>query len=112
MKKAPLRLAALSVLLAFPAGVFAQSAAQKDGGKKKADAPASMKFATDEAPKPIGRHSQAVIEGGFLFASGQIPLDPKTADLVGGTIDRSTVIVAALPKGAPMEIDLIARTRR
>lgn len=39
---------------------------------------------TLDAPKPIGPYSQGVIAGGFLFASGQIPLDPKTGELVGG----------------------------
>jgi 2-iminobutanoate/2-iminopropanoate deaminase len=121
--------------------------------------------ATDGAPKAIGPYSQAVVEGGFLFASGQIPLDPLTAELVPGGLEasveqildnleavlraegltlssvvkttvylvrgddfaamnavyarrfgdhrpaRSTVIVAALPKGAPVEIDVIAKAR-
>src|SRR6266508_4308461 len=103
---------------------------------------------------------------GFRFAAGQIPLDPKTGELVTGGIEqsaervfdnleavlkaagltfsdvvkttvfltkaedlaalngvygkrmgehkpaRSTVIVAALPRNAPMEIDLVARARR
>ncbi len=126
-----------------------------------------MKFlATDGAPKAIGPYSQAVTEGGFLFCSGQIPLDPGTGDLVAGGIEpaterildnleavlksaglsfadvvkttvflvraedfpamnaiyarrfgdhrpaRSTVIVAALPKGAMVEIELIARSAR
>ena len=125
-----------------------------------------MKFlATDGAPKAIGPYSQGVVEGGFLFCSGQIPLDPGTGELVRGDIEaatqrvldnleavlksaglawtdvlkttvflvraedfpamnavyarrfgdhrpaRSTVIVAALPKGAIVEMDLIARTR-
>src|SRR5512141_1675125 len=125
-----------------------------------------MKFlATNDAPKAIGPYSQAVVEGGFLFASGQIPLDPATGELVGGGIEkattrvldnieavlksagltfsdvvkttvflvkpedfpamnsiyavrfgdhrpaRSTVIVAALPKGATVEMDLIAKTK-
>ena len=39
---------------------------------------------TPDAPKPIGPYSQGVIAGGFLFASGQIALDPKTGELVGG----------------------------
>src|ERR1700687_3428006 len=124
-----------------------------------------MKFiATEGAPKAIGPYSQAVVEDGLLFASGQIPLDPATSELVGGGIEqaterifdnlesvlsaagltlanvlrttvylirpedfapmnavyarrfgdprpaRSTVIVAALPKGASVEIDLIAKT--
>ncbi|HEV2064489.1 MAG TPA: RidA family protein [Thermoanaerobaculia bacterium] len=125
-----------------------------------------MKFlATEGAPKAIGPYSQAVIEGNLLFASGQIPLDPKSGELVGGSIERSaerifdnlaavlreagltfqdvvkttvfltktedfpamnavyakrfgdhrparsTVIAAALPRGAPLEIDLIARIK-
>ncbi len=123
-----------------------------------------MKFlATEDAPKAIGPYSQGVVEGGFLFASGQIPIDPKTGELVSGGIEastarvldnmeavlrsagltfsdvvkttvflvkgddfpamnaiyarrfgdhrpaRSTVIVAALPKGAVVEIDMIAK---
>jgi 2-iminobutanoate/2-iminopropanoate deaminase len=39
------------------------------------------------APKPIGPYSQAVVARGFLFASGQIPLDPKTNRLVEGDIE-------------------------
>lgn len=122
-------------------------------------------FSTNAAPKAIGPYSQAVSEGGFLFASGQVPLDPATGRLVEGGLEtsaervfdnlegvlreaglsfrdvvkttvyliraedfaamnavyarrfgehrpaRATVIVAALPAGAPLEIDLIARTR-
>jgi 2-iminobutanoate/2-iminopropanoate deaminase len=125
-----------------------------------------MKFlATDGAPRAIGPYSQGVVEGGFLFCSGQIPLDPAAGELVRGDIEaatqrvldnleavlksaglawtdvvkttvflvraedfpamnavyarrfgdhrpaRSTVIVAALPKGAMVEMDLIARVK-
>ncbi len=35
-------------------------------------------IATTEAPKAIGPYSQAVEAGGFVFVSGQIPIDPKT----------------------------------
>jgi 2-iminobutanoate/2-iminopropanoate deaminase len=120
-------------------------------------------IATDGAPKAIGPYAQAVIEGGFLFTSGQVPLDPASGKLVEGGLEtsaervfdnleailtqaglkfgdvvkttvfltraedfaplnavyarrfgahrpaRSTVIVAALPAGAALEIDLIAR---
>jgi 2-iminobutanoate/2-iminopropanoate deaminase len=122
-------------------------------------------LATDGAPKAIGPYSQAILENGFLFASGQIPLDPVSGQLVEGGIEastervldnmeavlrsagltfkdvvkttvflvrsedfpamnavyavrfgdhrpaRSTVIVAALPKGATVEIDMIARAK-
>jgi 2-iminobutanoate/2-iminopropanoate deaminase len=115
------------------------------------------------APAAVGPYSQAVRSGGFLFTSGQIPLDPATGRLVEGSIEvqtrrvlenlravleaggasfsdvvkttiyltnladfatvngiyasffpsappaRSTVQVAALPLGAAIEIDLVAR---
>ena len=125
-----------------------------------------MKFlATDKAPKAIGPYAQGVVEGGFLFSSGQVPLDPATGKLVEGGLEasaervldnveailragglelsdvvkatvyltraedfqalnavyarrfgedqpaRSTVIVAALPAGAPLEIDVVARVK-
>jgi 2-iminobutanoate/2-iminopropanoate deaminase len=45
---------------------------------------------TDKAPAPIGPYSQAVSIGDLLFLSGQIPLDPKTGELVDGDIDAAT----------------------
>ena len=117
---------------------------------------------TDKAPKAIGPYSQALVAGNLVFTSGQIPLDPKTQQMVEGDVRaqaervmenlaavlaaagasfstvvkatifladlndfaavndvygkrfssappaRSTVQVAALPKGARVEIDLIA----
>ncbi|MEW6366063.1 MAG: RidA family protein [Acidobacteriota bacterium] len=41
---------------------------------------------TDAAPAAIGPYSQAVRAGGFVFISGQIPLDPATGQLVEGGI--------------------------
>jgi 2-iminobutanoate/2-iminopropanoate deaminase len=38
-----------------------------------------------DAPAAIGPYVQAVRAGGLLFCSGQIPLDPRTGDLVGAT---------------------------
>jgi 2-iminobutanoate/2-iminopropanoate deaminase len=43
-----------------------------------------------EAPKAIGPYSQAVRAGQFLFASGQIPLDPATGTVVEGDISAQT----------------------
>lgn len=118
---------------------------------------------TDRAPAAIGPYSQAVRVGDLVFTSGQIPLDPKTGEMVQGGIEaevrqvldnltavlaaagcawsdvvrstiyladlgdfalvnrmygervadgvlpaRSTVQVAKLPRGAAVEIDLIA----
>lgn len=42
------------------------------------------------APAPIGPYSQAIVAAGFLFASGQIPLDPKTGQVVGEDITAQT----------------------
>ena len=43
-----------------------------------------------DAPAPVGPYSQAVVAGGFVFASGQIPLDPRTGKLVSGEIEQQT----------------------
>ncbi len=159
--------AVIGVLFPLSAVVLGQAGAEKKGTAKKETAPPAMKFvATEDAPKAIGPYSQAVVEGGFLFAAGQIPIDPKTGDLVSGGIEqsaerifdnleavlkaagltfadvvkttvfltkaedfaalnavyarrmgdhklaRSTVVVAALPRNAPIEIELIARARK
>ena len=45
---------------------------------------------TDKAPKPIGPYSQAVRVGNLLFVSGQIPVDPKTGEVVKGDIRDQT----------------------
>ncbi len=45
---------------------------------------------TPEAPKAIGPYSQAVEMNGFLYISGQIPLDPATGKLVEGGIAEQT----------------------
>ncbi|HEY5974629.1 MAG TPA: RidA family protein [Geobacteraceae bacterium] len=45
---------------------------------------------TDAAPQAIGPYSQGVKAGGFIFFSGQIPLDPVTGSLVAGDIAVQT----------------------
>ena len=45
---------------------------------------------TEAAPAPIGPYSQAVAVGDLVFLSGQIPLDPKTGDLVETDIETAT----------------------
>jgi len=45
---------------------------------------------TAGAPKAIGPYSQAVRAGGFLFCSGQLPLDPSTGEMVDGGVDAQT----------------------
>jgi 2-iminobutanoate/2-iminopropanoate deaminase len=45
---------------------------------------------TGNAPAPIGPYSQAVRAGGFVFVSGQIPLDPGSGAVVEGDISAQT----------------------
>ena len=120
---------------------------------------------TDAAPAAIGPYAQATIAGGFLFTAGQIPLDPKSMEIVTGDIEpqtrqvmanlsavltqagvnwndvvkttvflldmadfprfnelysaalgdarpaRTTVQVAALPRGVSVEVELVAKVR-
>jgi len=54
---------------------------------------------TEKAPKAIGPYSQAIQAGDFLFLSGQIPLDPKTGELVKGDIRQQTQQVLENIKG-------------
>ncbi|AAL80792.1 deaminase [Pyrococcus furiosus DSM 3638] len=44
----------------------------------------------ENAPKPIGPYSQAIKAGNFLFIAGQIPIDPKTGEIVKGDIKAQT----------------------
>ncbi len=45
---------------------------------------------TDKAPRPIGPYSQAVLSGGLVFCSGQIGVDPRTAELASTGIAAQT----------------------
>jgi 2-iminobutanoate/2-iminopropanoate deaminase len=45
---------------------------------------------TDRAPKAIGPYSQAIKANGMLFASGQVPIDPATGEILEGTIGEQT----------------------
>ena len=48
---------------------------------------------TEGAPQAIGPYSQAVVAGGFVYASGQIPLDPATGQFVEGGVREQTAQV-------------------
>lgn len=48
---------------------------------------------SDNAPKPLGPYSQAVEANGFVFLAGQIPIDPKTDQVITGDIEKQTTQV-------------------
>lgn len=48
---------------------------------------------TENAPQAIGPYSQAIEANGFIFASGQIALDPSTGELNTGNIEDQTRLV-------------------
>lgn len=47
-------------------------------------------IATDEAPKPVGPYSQAVVAGDLIFLAGQIPMNPETGQLERGDVTAQT----------------------
>ena len=51
------------------------------------------KVSTDKAPAAIGPYSQAIIADKFLFASGQIPINPETGNVEATTIEEQTTQV-------------------
>jgi 2-iminobutanoate/2-iminopropanoate deaminase len=69
---------------------------------------------TAEAPQAIGPYSQAVKAGPFLFASGQIPLDPTSGQMVEGDIAAQTHRVfqnlKAVLSAAGTSLERVART--
>jgi 2-iminobutanoate/2-iminopropanoate deaminase len=47
-------------------------------------------ISTDRSPTPTASYSQATKFGALLFTAGQIPLDPRTGEVVGSTIEEQT----------------------
>ncbi|MGM0602452.1 MAG: RidA family protein [Bacillota bacterium] len=48
---------------------------------------------TEAAPAAIGPYSQGIEIEGFIFTSGQIPIDPETSEMVENNIEKQTVQV-------------------
>lgn len=70
---------------------------------------------TSQAPAAIGPYSQGMLAGEFLFASGQIPLDPQTGNLVTGSIEAETHqvlknLTAVLQAGGSSTNDVVRST--
>lgn len=72
------------------------------------------KVYTQEAPAAIGPYSQAVISGGFVYLSGQIPINPETGTLAGDTIEAQAAQVCknieAILRAAGSEISKVVKT--
>lgn len=71
-------------------------------------------ISTPDAPAAIGPYSQAIRAHGFIFVSGQIPLDPASGKLVGGDIAKQTGQVLAnlqaILKASGSALDKAVRT--
>ena len=69
---------------------------------------------TDNAPAAIGPYSQAIKAGGFVFVSGQIPIDPQTGQFVAGGIAEQTERVfknlQAVLEAAGSSLDQVVKT--
>lgn len=69
---------------------------------------------TDDAPKAIGPYSQAIKANGLVFASGQIPLNPATMQIVEGGIREQTEQVmnnlSAVLQAAGTSLDRVVKT--
>mgnify|MGYP001094980165 CR=1 FL=1 len=69
---------------------------------------------TDKAPAAIGPYSQAIEANGFVFASGQIPVDPATGEVAGDKIEtqaeQSCKNVGAILEEAGLSFDNVVKT--
>jgi len=48
---------------------------------------------TENAPKPVGPYSQAIVHGGLVFVSGQLAIEPGTSEKKLGSIEDQTELV-------------------
>ena len=71
-------------------------------------------ISTDKAPAAIGPYSQAYEVNGFLFTSGQIPLDPATGTVVGTEIaaqaEQSCRNIGAILEAAGLDFSKVVKT--
>ena len=68
---------------------------------------------TDKAPAAIGPYSQAIEADGFIFASGQIPIDPATGDIPEGIeaqAKQALTNVSNLMKASGLSMDNVIKT--
>ncbi len=70
-------------------------------------------IATTEAPGAIGPYSQAIDTGSFVFASGQIPINPATGEIPAGIEAQTSQAIAnvkAILAAAGLTIDNVVKT--
>ena len=69
---------------------------------------------SESAPAALGPYSQAIRVGNLVFASGQTPIDPKSGDLVGWTIQQQALQVfsniRAVLSGAGLTLEDVVKT--
>lgn len=96
MKRREALLALGSLAAAGPGTVISAAAGPVAPGLRsqlKGDLRMKQEVKTEKAPKAIGPYSQGITANGFVFVSGQIPLDPATGELNTGTIEEQTRLV-------------------
>ncbi len=71
-------------------------------------------IATNNAPAAIGPYSQAYAANGFLFTSGQVPLNPQTGEIVGSSIaeqaEQSCRNIGAILEAAGTDFSKVIKT--
>ena len=69
---------------------------------------------TESAPAAIGPYSQAIRANGFVYVSGQIPIDPQTGEFVAGGIREQTeqvlINLSAVLKAAGSGLERVVKT--
>lgn len=72
------------------------------------------KISTDKAPAAIGPYSQAIVAGDFLYASGQIPINPATGNVeaegITAQAEQSMKNVGAVLEAAGVTYDDVVKT--
>jgi 2-iminobutanoate/2-iminopropanoate deaminase len=73
-----------------------------------------VRVQTENAPAAIGPYSQAIKANGFVFVSGQIPIDPRTGEFVQGGIREQTEQVlknlSAVLEASGSSLDQVVKT--
>lgn len=73
-----------------------------------------VRVQTESAPAAIGPYSQAIRANGFVFVSGQIPIDPLTGEFVpGGTREQTEQVIknlSAVLEAAGSSLDQVVKT--